>query len=153
MHVVGLPPDWSGIPTWRSGGGGRREAGGDGPDALARRSSDFEFVPQAAPAADEPVLAKSAPNAFSGTPLTALLTLLGCRTVIVVGQRTSGCVGATVTDAVSSRLSVVVPLECVYDRSESSHAINLFDMHDKYADVLPLDGLLREIGSYAESFA
>jgi isochorismate hydrolase len=35
-----------------------------------------------------------------------------------------------------------VPLDCVWDRSEVSHAINLFDMAQKYADVMPLDELL-----------
>jgi isochorismate hydrolase len=36
----------------------------------------------------------------------------------------------------------VVPLDCVWDRSEVSHAINLFDMAQKYADVMTLDELL-----------
>jgi nicotinamidase-related amidase len=150
VHVVGLPPERSGIPSWRAGGGGRREAVDGGPEALSRRLAGYDVVPQAAPQAAEPVLVKSAPSAFFGTPLAALLTALRCRTVIVVGQSTSGCVRATVTDAASCRLSVVVPLECVYDRSESSHAVNLFDMHDKYADVVPLDDLLTELSRYAE---
>ena len=149
VHVVGVPQEESGIPSWRSGGGGRREqAAPDGAapeDALERRARSFELVPQAAAAPGEPVLRKSAPSAFFGTPLAALLVSLGCRTLIVVGQSTSGCVRATVTDAASSRLSVVVPAECVYDRSESSHAVNLFDMHDKYADVVPVDDLLAEL--------
>ena len=52
---------------------------------------------------------------------------------------------ATVTDAASSRFSVVVPAECVYDRSESSHAVDLFDLHHKYADVVPVDVLVSEL--------
>jgi maleamate amidohydrolase len=28
--------------------------------------------------------------------------------------------------------------ECTFDRHEATHAINLFDMHQKYADVIPL---------------
>lgn len=148
VHVVGVPAERSGLPSWRAGGGGRREP--VGPAASARRASAYELVPQAAPLPDEPVLHKSAPSAFFGTPLAALLTSLRCRTVIVAGQSTSGCVRATVTDAASCRLSVVVPAECVYDRSESSHAVNLFDMHDKYADVVPLSVLLDELAAYAE---
>ena len=31
----------------------------------------------------------------------------------------------------------MVPQECVYDRSPTSHAVNLFDMNAKYADVMP----------------
>jgi nicotinamidase-related amidase len=150
VHVLGVPVERSGVPSWRAGGGGRREAVGDGREALRRRMSGYDVVPQAAPLAGEPVLSTSAPSAFFGTPLLALLTALRCRTVIVVGQSTSGCVRATVTDAASSRMSVVVPLECVYDRSESSHAVNLFDMHDKYADVVPLGDLLSGLSRYAE---
>jgi len=33
----------------------------------------------------------------------------------------------------------VVAEECVFDRHEATHAMNLFDMHHKYADVLPLN--------------
>ena len=28
--------------------------------------------------------------------------------------------------------------ECCFDRTEASHFINLFDMHQKYADVISL---------------
>jgi maleamate amidohydrolase len=31
---------------------------------------------------------------------------------------------------------VLVPHDCVYDRSAVSHAVNLFDMSEKYADVV-----------------
>ena len=33
---------------------------------------------------------------------------------------------------------MIVAEEACYDRHEACHAINLFDMHEKYADVLPL---------------
>lgn len=59
-------------------------------------------------------------------------------TLVVAGESTSGCVRASVVDAASERLPVIVAEECVYDRHEAPHAINLFDMHRKYADVLPL---------------
>jgi maleamate amidohydrolase len=32
---------------------------------------------------------------------------------------------------------VIVPEDCVYDRSPTSHAVNLWDMNAKYADVMP----------------
>jgi hypothetical protein len=31
-----------------------------------------------------------------------------------------------------------VPEECVFDRHQAPHAINLFDMDQKYAHVLPV---------------
>ena len=32
---------------------------------------------------------------------------------------------------------MIVPEDCVYDRSPTSHAVNLWDMNAKYADVMP----------------
>jgi hypothetical protein len=35
--------------------------------------------------------------------------------------------------------------ECVFDRHEGPHAINLFDMHEKYADVLGVDEVIAHL--------
>ena len=51
---------------------------------------------------------------------------------------TSGCVRASVIDAFSYNLKVSVVEECVFDRGQASHKINLFDMAMKYADVISL---------------
>ena len=56
---------------------------------------------------------------------------------------------ATVVDAKSHRFKVLVPEPCVFDRDEASHAINLYDMDQKYADVLPLDDVLEYMESVA----
>ena len=56
--------------------------------------------------------------------------------VIVTGTTTSGCVRATVIDAFSLNFRVAVAEEGCFDRSQASHAINLCDMHAKYADVV-----------------
>ncbi len=61
---------------------------------------------------------------------------------MVAGCTTSGCVRSTVVDGMSYGFKCVVPLDCVWDRSEASHAINLFDMAQKYADVMSLNELL-----------
>ena len=45
---------------------------------------------------------------------------------------------SSVTDAFAYNFNVVVPEECVYDRSPTSHAANLWDMNAKYADVMPV---------------
>ena len=66
-------------------------------------------------------------------------------TLIVTGCTTSGCVRGTVVDAFSYNFKVVVPEECVYDRGAASHAVNLFDMGQKYADVIPVDEAIRRI--------
>jgi maleamate amidohydrolase len=56
----------------------------------------------------------------------------------VTGTTTSGCVRASVIDAFSYNLKVSVIEECVFDRGQASHKINLFDMAMKYADVISL---------------
>ena len=35
--------------------------------------------------------------------------------------------------------------ECVFDRHQATHAMNLFDMNQKYADVIPLADALEYI--------
>ena len=52
------------------------------------------------------------------------------------GVSTSGCVRATVIDAFSNNLRCAVIAEGCFDRVAGSHAINLCDMHAKYADVI-----------------
>ena len=41
---------------------------------------------------------------------------------------------------------MLVVEECTFDRGQASHAINLFDMHQKYADVVPLAETLEYLG-------
>ena len=108
-------------------------------DKLARR---YDLMPEVGPADDEVVLRKVSPSAFHGTPLIDHLVGLGADTVVVCGESTSGCVRATVVDAKSHRLKVLIPEPCVFDRDEASHAINLYDMDQKYADVLTVDEVL-----------
>ncbi len=100
------------------------------------RTLDFEFVSEVAPLPGEMIIAKSAPSAFQGTPLKFHLVSGGVDTLIVCGEATSGCVRATVVDAATHRYRVGVAEDCCFDRTEASHWINLFDMEQKYADVL-----------------
>jgi maleamate amidohydrolase len=44
---------------------------------------------------------------------------------------------------------VQVVEECVFDRHEACHAINLFDMNQKYADVIGIDEAIAYLGSFA----
>jgi hypothetical protein len=45
---------------------------------------------------------------------------------------------------------MIVVEECVFDRHEAPHAINLFDMNQKYADVLPLAEVLQYLASWGK---
>ena len=90
-----------------------------------------------APQPQDLLCLKQKPSGFFGTNLAAYLQLLGADSVIVTGTTTSGCVRATVLDAFSLNFRVAVAEEGCFDRSQASHAINLCDMHAKYADVVP----------------
>src|SRR5207247_1258293 len=80
------------------------------------------------PGPGETVLKKSSPSAFWGTPLVGHLNFLGIDTIIACGESTSGCVRASVVDGATNRMRMIVAEECVFDRHEACHAINLFDM-------------------------
>ena len=95
------------------------------------------IMPQIAPAPQDIVIHKQKPSAFHGTNLMDYLFLLKCDSVIVMGTATSGCVRATVVDAFSHNLRVTVVEDGCFERCQASHAVNLFDMNSKYADVLP----------------
>jgi nicotinamidase-related amidase len=87
----------------------------------------------------EPLIVKKFASSFFGTNLHSMLTRKKVDTVIVTGCTTSGCVRATVVDALQHGYRVVVPEECVGDRSQSAHQANLYDMRIKYADVVKLE--------------
>jgi maleamate amidohydrolase len=88
------------------------------------------------------VLVKKFASAFFGTHLAPTLTAKGIDTVFVTGCTTSGCVRASVVDALSYGLRPIIPLEAVGDRASEPHEASLFDMDAKYGDVVPLDDAL-----------
>jgi len=115
------------------------------PAIMAIPAKGYEFVAELAPRPDDVLVPKKHPSAFFATALASHLIDFGIDTLIVTGCTTSGCVRATVVDAFSYNFRVVVPEECVYDRSRVSHAVNLFDMSEKYADVAPADAVLGQM--------
>lgn len=107
------------------------------PSIMTIDQKGYAFVEEVAPVKGDVLLPKKHPSAFFGTPLVSHLIDLGADTLFVTGCTTSGCVRSSVSDAFAYNFKVVVPQECVYDRSPTSHAVNLFDMNAKYADVMP----------------
>ena len=115
-----------GLGMWRSKSG----RSSDVPDGAN------EIVAQIAPAPDDVLLPKTKPSLFHATPLLELLVQEGADTLVICGCTTSGCVRATVLDAFSHNFPVLVVEDGVFDRGELSHAVNLFDMDQKYANVI-----------------
>jgi len=61
------------------------------------------------------LLEKYRRTAFEGTNLLSLLRSRGVRVLVVAGVAASGCVEATVRDAIEKDFFVVVPADCVAD--------------------------------------
>lgn len=99
----------------------------------------------------EVVIEKRAASAFFGTGLAERLHAEGVDTVILCGSSTSGCIRATVVDGVAHDLRMVVPVECVSDRSQPSHDAALFDIASKYGDVVGRDEVLAQLAAWGEA--
>jgi nicotinamidase-related amidase len=145
IHITGL--DGVAVEPWsfRRDGYKRSNMTAEQLDRFRRR---FQIVDEVKPVPGETVLKKTSPSAFWGTPLIGHLNFLGIDTVITCGESTSGCVRASVVDGTTNRLRMIVAEECVFDRHEACHAINLFDMNQKYADVLPLDDIIKHLEAW-----
>ena len=108
-----------------------------------------EIDPRIAPLPDEPVLSKLFASAFYGTPLATFLAANRCDSLIVTGASTSGCVRATVVDALQHGYRPIVPRDAVGDRNPAAHEANLFDIDAKYGDVVSVDEVLAHLNELA----
>jgi nicotinamidase-related amidase len=115
------------------------------PALMKVAANGYQFVPEVAPREQDILLPKKHPSAFFGTPLVSYLVDLGVDSLVVTGCTTSGCVRGSVVDGFAYNFRCTVPIECVYDRSATSHAVNLFDMAAKYADVKPVAEVMAEL--------
>jgi nicotinamidase-related amidase len=86
---------------------------------------------------------------FFRTDFEVFLGVLAIDTLLVCGTSVSGCVRATVTDAFMRDIRCMVVREAVADRTPAVMEANLFDMEQKYADVVAY----REAMDYLNSFA
>jgi len=82
------------------------------------------------------VVRKQGASAFFDTNLAGWLAFRRVDTVIVAGCTTSGCVRATVVDAMQHNFRTICATDCVGDRAIGPHEANLFDIGQKYADLM-----------------
>lgn len=123
------------------------------PKTLEQPDDAQEIPEPTAPREGDVVIRKTKPSVFYGTPLLSSLVDRRVDTVIVTGCTTSGCVRATVVDAFSNGFATIVVEDAVFDRGELSHAVNLFDMDQKYADVVDTDEALVYLASLGRPVA
>lgn len=105
---------------------------------LTETSPLSQIVPELQPIAGELIIKKRQASAFFGTDFGAWLAWRQADTLLVAGCTTSGCVRATVVDAVAHNMRTIVVTDCVGDRAIGPHDANLFDMGQKYADLMPV---------------
>jgi maleamate amidohydrolase len=112
-----------------------------------------EIDSRIAPLPHEPVLNKLFASAFFGTPLSSLLASARCDSLVVTGASTSGCVRATVVDALQHGYRPIVPREAVGDRNHAAHDANLYDIDAKYGDVVSVDDVVEHLEELAAAHA
>lgn len=103
---------------------------------LTETSPLSQIVPELAPLPGELVIRKQGASGFFDTNLAGWLAFRRVDTVAVAGCTTSGCVRATVVDAMQHNFRTVCVIDCVGDRALAPHEANLFDMGQKYADLM-----------------
>jgi maleamate amidohydrolase len=88
------------------------------------------------PGPDDIVVVKQYASAFFGTSLASSLRAMGVDTVVMGGFSTSGCVRASALDALQHGFIPYVVREACGDRNSRPHEANLFDLQQKYAEVV-----------------
>jgi len=111
-------------------------------------SRGAEIVDELAPLPGDRVIRKWRPSAFFRTDLEVFLGVRGIDTLLVCGTSVSGCVRATVTDAFMRDIRCMLVREAVAERTSAVLEANLFDLDQKYADVVTLAEAL----AYLERF-
>ena len=113
--------------------------------ALTETAHSSQIVPQLTPLAGEYIVRKQTASAFFNTGLAGWLHLQGVDTAVIVGCTTSGCVRASVVDSMQHNFLTVVISDCVGDRALEPHDANLFDIKQKYADVMTRDEFIQNL--------
>ncbi|MFQ5878633.1 MAG: isochorismatase family protein [Dehalococcoidia bacterium] len=140
FYTQGLArPDLSDVGLWKSKA--RREG-----RVQVEGTRGADIIEELAPQEGDIVIQKRRPSAFFKTELDVLLRAFKIDTFIVTGASMSGCVRATIVDAFSHDIRVIVPRQCVVDRMEAVLEANLADVDAKYADVIDV----HEVLSYLE---
>jgi len=114
-----------------------------GSHTLRAGTREVEIDPRLERRPDEPVVVKRYASAFFGTDLVSRLNARQVDTLILTGCTTSGCVRATAVDAVQYGFVPAVVGDAVGDRSAAAHRQSLFDLEQKYADVVTSAEIVR----------
>lgn len=106
----------------------------------------FAIPDMIAPLPGEAVVYKTKASAFFRTPLDVLLHKAGVDTLLIAGSTTSGCIRSSAVDAYSMGFETILLEDAIWDRSQFSHAVSLFDLSMKYASVTSVSDACSQLG-------
>jgi maleamate amidohydrolase len=109
---------------------------------LQKGSHWVEIDPYLKPQAGEYIIEKGWPSGFFKTNLLEKLKSENVDSLVITGLTTSGCVRATVVDALQNDYPSFVPEQACGDRNLSAHQANLHDINAKYGQVIELNRLI-----------
>jgi maleamate amidohydrolase len=103
---------------------------------LRAGTAAVELDPRLSTEPGDSLLTKKFASAFFGTSLVTRLNSLCVDTIVLAGCTTSGCVRASAVDALQYGYRPIVVGDAVGDRWPTAHAQSLFDLDQKYCDVM-----------------
>jgi maleamate amidohydrolase len=112
---------------------------------LTEAAQESQIVTELAPRPGEFVVRKRLPSAFFGTDLAPWFTARAIDTLLIAGCTTSGCIRASVLDAMCCGFRPIVVTDCVGDRALGPHEASLFDLGQKYADLMPREEAIQAL--------
>jgi nicotinamidase-related amidase len=97
------------------------------------------IIDELTPQPGDRLIRKWRPSAFFRTDLEVFLNVQRIDTLLVCGTSMSGCVRATAVDAFMRDIRCMIVREGVADRSEAVMEASLFDIDQKYGDIVSLE--------------
>jgi nicotinamidase-related amidase len=82
-------------------------------------------------------------SVYYETDLLKVLKQHDCDTLFICGFSTSASVRAVAMETIQYGIRPIVPAEAVGDRDEFVHRNNLSDIERKFADVVPVNEVIR----------
>lgn len=120
-------------------------------NALQPGSADVAIDPRLLRSNSDSVFRKTHASCFFASSLDDDLKKRKVDSLIVCGFSTSGCVRATVVDALQYNYPTYVIADAVSDRDDQAHQANLYDMGAKYAEVVAFAELHAEVHAEVRS--
>jgi maleamate amidohydrolase len=114
---------------------------------FTRDTRDYEMDDRLKIYDDDIVFEKHWPSVFFGTHMVQMLTTLHIDTCILTGCTTAGCVYASCVDSCSYGFRTMVIEDAVADRAIDTHNMFLWNMGQKYADIMTTEEAIAEFGN------